>query len=452
MSKKRIVISGLVACLCLYAFADAWDLVPGVFTNKPLADEAAPFPKVAAVEQKPIDAPEAKQSGDLPDQARITEIFAKLQSDPRIGGNVSAIVADPASGKILGDYYGDRASTPASTTKLLTAAAALTELGPETTLPTTTKVKGDQLFLVGGGDIMLGAGVGNPNSEVGYAGLDDLAKKTAKVLQAKNISAVSLVLDTSLFSGPTYHSSWDQSLRRYVMEVVPLAVNRNLDANNKVTLNPVGNIGQAFAQALNSHGISVKSVTNHKTDDGAEDVASVQSAPVRDIVSRMLLESDNSLAETLGHLVAIKSGESPNFEGAARAVRKSLEKQGISIAGVTLMDSSGLSEQNRIPPRVLVNILNHAWTCTDCVLHGIGPGLPVAGLDGTLHDRFGATTVLGKVRAKTGSLSTVSSLAGYTYTSGGRPVSFAVIVDNAVRVPGVYAKPAIDDAIAELGK
>nr|WP_239539226.1 D-alanyl-D-alanine carboxypeptidase/D-alanyl-D-alanine-endopeptidase [Arcanobacterium pluranimalium] len=388
----------------------------------------------------------------MPTAAAISNIFTKLQSDPRIGGNVSGIVSDPTTGQVLGEYYADRPSTPASTTKLLTATAALHELGPETTLATTVKLDGSHLYLIGGGDILLGAGSGNPAADVGRAGLADLADKTAQVLKSKNLNSVQLMLDTSLFSGPTYNETWDASLKRYVMEISPIAVNRNFDANNKVSPNPSNAVTQAFTQALNAQGIAVTGVVNQKAPGGAQEIAAVKSAPVREIVARMLLESDNSLAETLGHLIAIHAGEPANFVGASRAIRKSLEAQGIAIAGVSLADSSGLSEQNRIPPRTLVDILNHVWSCNNCKLSAIGPGLPVAGLDGTLHDRFGTTTAAGFVRAKTGSLSDVSSLAGYTFTAGGRPLSFAVIVDGAVRVPGVYAKPAIDEAIAQLRK
>ncbi|MFC5369672.1 D-alanyl-D-alanine carboxypeptidase/D-alanyl-D-alanine-endopeptidase [Arcanobacterium bovis] len=452
MSKKRIVICGVVACLCAYIFADAWDLVPGMLTTKPLDNPPAPFPQVVATEQHPVETPALQPSGALPNAATISSIFAKLQSDPRVGGNVSGIVTDPTTGQVLGEYYGDRPSTPASTTKLLTATAALHELGPETTLATKVKLDGASLFLVGGGDIMLSAGQGNPAAEVGHAGLADLASKTAENLKSKNLTSVQLFLDTSLFSGPSYSPTWDSSITRYVMEMSPIAVNRNFDANNKVAPHPTNTVIQAFTQALGAQGISVTATGNKTSTSGAQEVAAVESAPVRDIVSRMLLESDNSIAETLGHLVAIKAGEPADFNGASRAVIKSLKAQGISISGVALSDSSGLSEMNKIPPRTLVDILNHVWSCSDCKLTAIGPGLPVAGLDGTLHDRFGATAGLGFVRAKTGSLSDVSSLAGYTFTAGGRPLSFAVIVDNAVRVPGLYAKPAIDEAIAALRK
>ncbi|WP_462185856.1 D-alanyl-D-alanine carboxypeptidase/D-alanyl-D-alanine endopeptidase, partial [Frankia sp. CcWB2] len=174
------------------------------------------------------------------------------------------------------------------------------------------------------------------------------------------------------------------------------------------------------------------------------------SPPVRVLVERMLTQSDNDLAESLGRLVAHRRGLPASFAGATHAVRGVLAEAGIPVAGMTLADVSGLSIANLIMPMTLVAILRAAVLPGRPALRTVLTGLPVAGFSGTLGDRYttGDTAIgAGDVRAKTGTLHNVSSLAGQLVDADGRLLLFAFL-SPAEEAGGT--KAALDRAAAAL--
>ncbi|MDY5131368.1 D-alanyl-D-alanine carboxypeptidase, partial [Actinotignum timonense] len=104
------------------------------------------------------------------------------------------------------------------------------------------------------------------------------------------------------------------------------------------------------------------------------------SASVRELVDRMLTESDNTLAETLGHLVARERGESADFAGAARATHAALEELGYPLEGVVISDNSGLSETNRLTCVLQLAILEDAVNLADGTGVGCGYGAAASAL------------------------------------------------------------------------
>ena len=149
--------------------------------------------------------------------------------------------------------------------------------------------------------------------------------------------------------------------------------------------------------------------------------------------------SDNMLAEALARHVAIARGLPATFEGAAQAVTDAVAEAGVDTSGVTLSDGSGLSRDDRIPAGVLTAVVQGA---ADGSLGGASlmlSGLPVAGYDGTLADRGDddPATAPGAIRAKTGTLLGVHTLAGTVVTTDGRLLAFAVVADgsSAARPP-----------------
>jgi D-alanyl-D-alanine carboxypeptidase/D-alanyl-D-alanine-endopeptidase (penicillin-binding protein 4) len=168
----------------------------------------------------------------------------------------------------------------------------------------------------------------------------------------------------------------------------------------------------------------------------------------------MLLQSDNVLAESLARQVALAEGLPASFAGAVDAVHRVLGRLGIPAGGAQLVDGSGLSSQDRIPPAVLVAVLRAAVATDHPTLHPLVPGLPVAGYDGTLDNRYGAGPTAagaGSIRAKTGTLIGVSTLAGVAWDRDGRLLVFAFMAD---RVGGgaLGAEAALDDAATALAR
>jgi D-alanyl-D-alanine carboxypeptidase/D-alanyl-D-alanine-endopeptidase (penicillin-binding protein 4) len=181
-------------------------------------------------------------------------------------------------------------------------------------------------------------------------------------------------------------------------------------------------------------------------------VAAVQSAPVNVLVERMLRDSDNQLAEALGRLAALRNGLPGSFSGATRAMVAAAHMHNLDVNVAGIDDASGLSREDLLSSTTLTGILQAA--VSDESLRTILTGLPVAGFDGTLADRYltkPESAAAGVVRAKTGTLTGVSAQAGTAITCDGELVLFAFMAD---RVPGnpIEARGALDRAAATLSR
>ncbi|MDO5025395.1 MAG: D-alanyl-D-alanine carboxypeptidase/D-alanyl-D-alanine-endopeptidase [Trueperella sp.] len=451
MKRVKIAVVVCAVLLGIYTMGDVWGVVPGPLTNEPVTDAAQPYPDMAPAD---YDRPELPALSDAPsaNAAVVANAIAELAGDSRITGQVSAIVVDAQTGSVIAERESNRAAEPASTMKLLTAVAALTELGPDTKLPTSTKIHGKDLYLIGGGDIMLSAGKSNNSAVMGRAGLATLAERTARELQKLNLEEVNLYVDGSLFAEPLYHPGMDPENYRYTMQARPIAVEISRESMEQHL--PDGDLtaAQIFADALGESGIKVRKVARQTAPGNAAQIAKVESAPVRDLVEFMMLHSDNAVADTLGHLVALQLNKPANFAGAAAAVLSSLHKQGYDTAGITIADSSGLTTGNRITTKILMEVLLDLWQCDQCPLAAAGAGMPTSGLTGSMYDRFGNTAVRGRVHAKTGSLPEVSALAGFVYTDAGRPLAFAVIVDQLEPGTAYSARLLVDRFVDQIAK
>ncbi|HVT68419.1 MAG TPA: D-alanyl-D-alanine carboxypeptidase/D-alanyl-D-alanine-endopeptidase, partial [Trebonia sp.] len=176
-------------------------------------------------------------------------------------------------------------------------------------------------------------------------------------------------------------------------------------------------------------------------------LAKVSSPPVAAIAEQMLTESNNVIAEDLARHVAIALGLPATFSGAASAVTREVRRLGVATP-ISLVDGSGLSPLDGIAPETLVQVL--AAAARSARLRAAVTGLPVAGFTGTLSaggSVFGGIggAARGVVRAKTGNLTTVATLAGLAYDRDGRLLLFAIM---APRVPGAGQLQGAADAIS----
>jgi D-alanyl-D-alanine carboxypeptidase/D-alanyl-D-alanine-endopeptidase (penicillin-binding protein 4) len=347
----------------------------------------------------------------------------------------SILVVDPATETVLYSRSPDRPRIPASTTKLATAAAALHVLGPQARLATIAYREGSTVYLVGGGDPTLVRSKGGNPLAGGRPSLRDLARSVASDFPAQ--TRISLVYDTSAFRGATLGPGWPSSFPAagVAAPVTALVVDGGRvspGASSRVG-DPARQAATVFAGFLRGQGIDVDSVDRGRLSASATEVARVESAPVGDIVETMLTESENNYAEALAHLVGGALLGKPTFVGGASATEQALVELGIDTADLDLADGSGLSGRNQVPVRVLAEVLGDVVRGTDPDLAPIAPGLAVAGLTGTLADRFATAATRpgrGFVHAKTGTLTGVSSLAGTVQDADGRVLVFAMIANK----------------------
>jgi len=395
-------------------------------------------------------------TGEVPDAKRLAARLKGPIGDAALGGRVGAVVMDAATGTVL---YGNRPTTgltPASTTKVVTAVAALTTLGSDTRLATRV-VYGrskNAIVLVGGGDPTLAGPRATKHPYPRPASLGMLAVYTARALKAAGVTKVTLSYDDSLFTGPRTAEGWKPN---YVPEGTVAPVTALMHDGGRVHPrtrqrwpDPSRATAAAFASLLRRQGITVSGGPREgKAGSSAQEVARVESPPVYQLVERMLTESDNDLAEALARHVALQQGLRGTFADAAKACQRVLRDLD-AHEGVRIEDGSGLSPRNRITPKALARLLALAASPENPHLHTVISGLPVAGFTGTLDDRYDrkeSEQGAGLVRAKTGTLNGVTTLAGVTRTASGRLVTFAFMADQ---VPANEPAAAAIDRLATI--
>ena len=409
--------------------------------------------------------------GSLPTASGLRSALAGPLSAAALGPQVSAMVADPATGQVLLSQDGGRLLTPASTTKLVTSVAALAALGPDATF-TTRVVHGatpDRVIVVGGGDPTLAVNQFPAQDYPQPATLASLAAQTARALKSQGRTTVSVGYDTSLYTGPTMAPGWPASYisTGNVTPIVSLEVDQGRltpagapeDSDDPYNLrprstDPAGAAAASFAALLAADGIRVTGSPVAQTAPAhAAGIASVSSPPLSALVDQMLEESNNVIAEDLARQVALATGQPASFSGAAAAVISELRRLGVGT-GLRLVDGSGLSPQDAISPAALVKVVELATA--DARVRGVLAGLPVAGFSGTLSAGQSVFSgiggaALGSVRAKTGNLGTVTALAGLVTDKNGATLAFAFMADQ-IPAAGMLrtAANAIDEAAAAL--
>lgn len=424
-------------------------------TPTPSATSPAPRPTRSPAELVAAPAPGAAPDGNV-----VGATLSRAFGDPALGARVDALVVDATTGGTLYDRGSGVAVVPASTAKLFTAAAALRALGPTRRLTTrivttgtvTNGVLRGDLVVVGGGDPTLTA----ETAPVAYPRPARLADLAAQV-RASGIRTVTggIVVDGSLFAGARLGPGWKPT---YVTEgsVAPVGAfevdgGRLRPNDDDRSQRPDITAATKLRAALVRAGVAV---TGTKPRNGtapatATEVARVQSPPVAALVERMLQRSDNDLAESLARHVALARRNTPDFAGEAAAVAATVADLGAQRPA--FLDASGLSPLDRVTPANLVALLTLATR--DDTLAPVLWGLPVAAFSGTLSGRYDkgrSALAAGFVRAKTGSLDNVATLAGVVETRSGRLLAFAFAADRLPTKQVGKAARALDAAAAAL--
>ncbi|GAA1705042.1 D-alanyl-D-alanine carboxypeptidase/D-alanyl-D-alanine endopeptidase [Fodinicola feengrottensis] len=456
---RWLLVTGLVAAVLVGIAGTAGGAVVSVAFAAPIRGYLTPLPPTPEVAY-PVPglqaAPQpvlAAAGGADPTAEGLASQLGQALADSRLGPSVSVSVRDGNTGESL---YGhtDSSSVPAaSATKLLTATAALESFGPDYRFKTRAVAgAAGAVYLVGGGDPTLG--IGPKTAYPDAARLDQLAAQVRKALGGASVSKI--IVDTSLFSGPTQAAGWDPTdvSGGDVAPITALMVDGGRtspseDARGRTTT-PAVFAAQGFAQAL---GVPSAYITSGKAPAGARELGSVSSPMLSGIVYDNLQISDNVISEVLAHQVGLKNGQPGSFAGGAAAVIATLSKLGVPAGDATLSDASGLSRNDRVSARLLSSVLATASSPAHPNLRPAITGLPVAGYSGTLDSRFQdgkSRAGAGLVRAKTGTLSGVSSLAGTLVDSSGQVLVFAVVADKVPNGGTSAAEDALDAVAAKL--
>ena len=387
-------------------------------------------------------------SAPLPTTAGVRRQLRELIKAPAVG-NLAVVVADPSSNTVLFERRSSTSRKPASTLKLLTAAAALSLLGTEQRLATRVVVEESTLTIIGGGDATLVRGKGSNPPWEDSASLRKLAKAVAEQVGA---ASVQLQYDDTLFTGPGLAPGW---LRLFPADGVVAPVRALMvDAGRtrpgalSRVQDPARQAAEVFADLLRAEGVQVSSIRPGVAGQGATEIARVESAPMIDLVQRMVTESDNDLAESLAHLVGKAAGFEASFAGGAQATKEVAKDLGLTTDGLQIADGSGLSAENALKPITLIELLSLVATGADTRLGPIAPGLAVAGGTGTLAERYRERSTrpgAGLVRAKTGTLTSVVALAGSVRDRDGRVLVFAFLAE---KVPDIEGARRTVDAMA----
>lgn len=466
-------------------------------TSTPPQTQAEARPRLNRL-QRPLG---AVADGPVPDPAALdAAIEDELGSDwlgPRSRRAVT--VRDALTGDVLAGRNADRAVTPASTAKILSAAAIVTGLDVEHTFSTrvVAGASPDEIVLVAGGDMLLAREGGDPGAVAGHAGLGDLAELTAAALEARGVTGeVAVLLDLQHVAGPHKLDSWSDFWidEGYAGRIVQLGLAEDLALPfYPAPRQPEQEVARAFASALVEAGVKVAETdgeaagspdwdaevvtapadpTAAQGAQGADDDASataapragqelarVESAPMREVLALALALSDNAMVEQLARQAAVAAGRTADQPDVLAWIEESLAQvYGLDLTGLGLADASGLSSGTRLTVDAVADILVAGADGSHPDLQSVlaAGGLPIAGYTGTLAPRFHLPVhapAIGNARAKTGSLPGVTSLAGTVVTADGRLLVFAMTADDIGEDGAVLeARSVLDEIVAELAR
>lgn len=408
-------------------------IAPELFAPPPTPTDTAPPPAGTGLVGEVIE----PSPGPVPDGDTLGQRLLGLDRAGLTGVDGAAVsiayeVVDLETGELITANSQDLPLIPASNTKTLTSLAVMNAFtGSETFATTVVQPAAGQIVLVGGGDPML---LSKPVDPLAYpvpANTQDLAAMTAEALKAAGTTSVTLGYDASLFADDGWNDTWPSNYVDQVTTLSALWVDEGRPEGGGRSTTPALMAAEVFAAQLATQGITVTGTPAPAAGSG-EELARVESLPVHVLVETAMSRSNNSFTEILGFQLALKTGHPATYEGSVAAIEEQLTALGLWEEGTVLFDASGLSRSNRVSAGTLAEVVEAI--ATDPRLNVVLDGLPTAGVTGTLASRFQDPTsapARGVAKAKTGTLSLVSSLAGTTITADGREVAFAIIINGA---------------------
>ena len=404
------------------------------------------------------------------DKTKIEDLITSQLGNPLFSTGYGISIRDIYDGSILFESNAQNSMLPASLTKLYSAASTAITLDPDARFMTKVKYLDNNVYLVGGADPQLGT-ESNPTQ----ADLADLAKETAQKLKEFNVFEVNVFVDDSILGPLQRPTDWEENYFR--SSEIHLISALNLDdpkAPGQAPVDPSITTGQTFALYLIKNNIKVNGLVFRKTvPEGAFDLSTQYSKSVSQIIEDTLIISNNQDAEIIARVASLVAENDPSTSAAMELVLKDVEMLGISSVDNVVTDASGLSRSNKISPADFSELIyksiknpevakaNRGETSKFMIkpsseitpdLWSVFTGLPTGYGLGTMKKRFDEEGSAGRgvVRAKTGSLNRVITLAGTITTKDQVFLSFAVLVNRVEQPQNV--REAIDNLLNKLAE
>ncbi len=312
---------------------------------------------------------------------------------------------------------------PASTTKLFTAATALAKLGSNFRFETTFYTAGttdahvtENLYLKGSGDPLLDS-----------ADIEALCK----TLVESGIKLIkgNIVVDETYFDTVREGPGWMWDDRPFHVSALSI---RDIEPD-VITGSRAIACGNLLKTTLGQNGVDISGdVISGTVPSDAKIIANHLSPPLSDIIKLMNKPSDNWIAELLFKTIGAEvKGEPGTWRKGRDAVTEFLGEIMSEPPAHRFVDGSGLSRYNLLNAELLTNLLVYMSHNFELIPE-FTASLPIAGVDGTLKNRMQAMSAEKTLRAKTGTLSGVSALAGYTNTADGEMLAFGILISHYV--------------------
>ncbi|MGC4000568.1 MAG: D-alanyl-D-alanine carboxypeptidase/D-alanyl-D-alanine-endopeptidase [Anaeromyxobacter sp.] len=451
-----------------------------------------------------------------PDRTELVEALnAIAAADPLARARVGIYVAPADGGPAVYSKDGDALLNPASNVKLVTTAAALARLGPEYRFATEFLVDGapdlsrvKALHVRGRGDPSLVTerlwAIAGDLAHLGLRRVDELvlddgffdAERTgpgfdqeegdrAYLAPAGALSLNFNAIGVHVAPGPARgqrarvevepESGWvvlenrTQTASRTARSSVKVSAElrggkQRVVVEGRIPLgarptviwrrveDPAAYLGATLVRLLELRGVKVGRVRAGPVPASARLLYVTQSDELADIVRRLNKHSNNFIAEQLLKTLGAEVKGAPGSWPKGTAVTQDfLAEVGVAPGTYVMTNGSGLNDANRFSAHQLVTVLQAMWSRFPLQPEYLG-SLPVAARDGTIRWRMEGTEAAGRLRAKTGSLEGVVSLAGYVQTAGGKVLAFAVLVnDSPGRWPVLRAVDAVGATLAASG-
>ena len=351
----------------------------------------------------------------LPWPVNVQARLDSLMTDPLLERTqLGLMVYDLSADSALYRYGSRQTLRPASTMKLLTAVTALDLLGSQYDLRTYLYYTGKVSNRTLNGDIWI------------VGGMDPLFDETdmqvfVQTLRRLDVDTIRgcIVTDLSFKEDLKHGEGWCWDDDNYTL--TPLLMSRKDEFVDR------------FVDELTASGAVVNAPRTSGWLPKEALLICSRSHRLMEVLEPMMKESDNLYAESVFYQIAATVGKRPATAAHARQQIKSLiAKTGFSGAPYRIADGSGLSLYNYVTPELMVRLLRYAYLKRD-VMAALYPALPVAGVDGTLKKRMKGGAAQGIVHAKTGTLSGVSSLAGYCRAANQHLLAFCIINQGVMK-------------------
>lgn len=335
-------------------------------------------------------------------------IGAYLKNDMFRTSQVGMQVFDLTADSVLFAYNAQQRMRPASTMKVLTAITAINALGGSYQFRTQLFYTGNidnntlngNVYCVGGFDPRF-------NSDDMNAFVESIRRMGIDTIRGTLYADMSMKDANRLGNGWCWDDDEDP--------LSPLLISRKDVFMTR------------FVSELRDAGVVVEApISSGRLPGGAYSVCT-RFHSIDQILMKMMKESDNLYAESMFYQIAASEGVRPStYRHAREVVNQLISKLGLHPSDYDVADGSGLSLYNYVTPELEVAFLKYAYHNSNIFLH-LYPSLPIAGRDGTLKNRMRSGGAAGNVHAKTGTVTAVSSLAGYCTAANGHVLCFSII-------------------------